>query len=218
MRASGYDCVITQVVGACGRVPLLSTGVYVSLPADVPDLTVNVAKPLLVFWMLELTRVVALPFVRWNETPYEPTETTFPKASRTLTVPVEVDAPSATIGFGANAQARWSAPPDVQVTVVWVLLRPALARVIEQALYEPELLIANDARPWLVVVACRSVADPPPDVVHEVVSKLTLTVLPLSLVRVAPFASWMATTMMVQLASVFDPVMRQLPPLAEGCG
>jgi hypothetical protein len=47
----------------------------------------------------------------------------FPSASRTLTVAVDVDAPSLMIADGENEQVRWSAPPAVQTSVLVVLVR-----------------------------------------------------------------------------------------------
>jgi hypothetical protein len=123
-----------QGVGWCGSDPLVRLGVYVSVPACVVDLTVQMAYPPFVFWMLPFVRIVELPLVRLNETPYVPVVTTLPARSRTLTIPEDVDEPSAMIGFGLNVQARWSGPPEFHEAVALALERPALEKVITQAL------------------------------------------------------------------------------------
>jgi hypothetical protein len=59
--------------------------------------------------------------------------------------------------------------------------------------------MANVALPAEVSVDCRTVGVPPPDPEQLDESNVTLIVRPLSEVKVAPFASWTATMMIVQL-------------------
>ena len=103
-------------------------------PATVPDLTVNVATPLLVFCGDAVSSVVlAVPVVLLKPTENEPWFARFLFASVRLTVALEVDEPSFAMDDGENAQATCDGPPAVKTTVavVDVTVAPSLKVTVQ---------------------------------------------------------------------------------------
>src|SRR5438132_751208 len=108
-------------------------------------------------------------------------------------------------------QARWFAPPVVQIDVAFAEAMPALENVMLHAAYAPALVKTKVAFPPETVWGELRGTTSPPDAPMQEEVVVAAIWCELSPVTVAPFTSCTATTMVLQLASVFVPVGVHVP-------